>query len=63
MFSDFDINHPIADLAAIQALNPHRFEFSLLDAILFEDMEGGRCVGMKMWAKMSIGCVLLRNMR
>jgi 3-hydroxyacyl-[acyl-carrier-protein] dehydratase len=44
-FSDFSEERPIADRAAIQELNPHRYEFALLDAILFEDASTGRCVG------------------
>ena len=46
-FSEFDENRIICDRTEIERLNPHRFELSLLDGILFEDMEGGRCVGFR----------------
>ncbi len=44
-FQDFDINRVIHDKAAVESINPHRFELSLLDGILFEDWEGFRAVG------------------
>ena len=44
-FSEFDVNNVIADRAAIESVNPHRYELSLLDGVLFDDVETGRCVG------------------
>lgn len=44
-FSEFDENRAILSRADIEALNPHRFELSLLDGILFEDLANGRSVG------------------
>ncbi len=44
-FSEFDENRPIFSRQEIEQLIPHRFELSLLDGVLFEDLEGGRCVG------------------
>ncbi len=44
-FSEFDEYKIVCGRAEIERLNPHRFELSLIDGILFEDMEGGRCVG------------------
>lgn len=46
-FAEFDENKILYDLEAIQKINPHRFELSLIDGILFEDFEGGRCVGFR----------------
>jgi 3-hydroxyacyl-[acyl-carrier-protein] dehydratase len=43
-FSEFDPNKVLFSRAAIEKVNPHRFELSLLDGILFEDTEGGRYV-------------------
>jgi 3-hydroxyacyl-[acyl-carrier-protein] dehydratase len=40
-----DVNNVIADQDAIYELNPHRYEFMLLDGILHLDEEGGIVVG------------------
>ncbi len=44
-FNELDLNRPVATREDIEAVNPHRFEMSLLDGILFEDNISGRCVG------------------
>jgi 3-hydroxyacyl-[acyl-carrier-protein] dehydratase len=38
-FSEFDPTRKILDREGIEKFNPHRFELSLLDGILFEDFE------------------------
>ncbi len=40
-----DFEHPIADRAAIERVNPHRFEFALLDGVLLIDAEKGLLAG------------------
>jgi 3-hydroxyacyl-[acyl-carrier-protein] dehydratase len=44
-FSEFETSKLIVDKEGIERLNPHRFELSLLDGILFEDLETVRAVG------------------
>jgi 3-hydroxyacyl-[acyl-carrier-protein] dehydratase len=44
-FHDYDLDRVIHDKAAVERVNPHRFELSLLDGILFEDWTGFRAVG------------------
>ncbi len=46
-FADFDEQKVLFDLENVHGINPHRFEMCLLDGILFEDAESGRCVGFK----------------
>ncbi|MBU0617953.1 MAG: beta-hydroxyacyl-ACP dehydratase [Planctomycetes bacterium] len=43
--STLDFEHMIADGAQIQRVNPHRFEFALLDAIVYCDKENGVFAG------------------
>jgi 3-hydroxyacyl-[acyl-carrier-protein] dehydratase len=43
--STIDMNNVIADQQAIYALNPHRYEFMLLDGILMNDVDKGIVVG------------------
>lgn len=38
-FDEYDLNQIVADRAAIDAINPHRFELALLDAVVFIDDE------------------------
>ncbi|MEM0925460.1 MAG: 3-hydroxyacyl-ACP dehydratase FabZ family protein [Planctomycetota bacterium] len=42
-----NVDQPIADLEAIRALNPQRFEMEHLTGILFEDLDTLRCAGYK----------------
>lgn len=44
-FSEFDHNNVVADLEAVYASNPHRYEMALLDGILLIDEQ--RAVGFK----------------
>ena len=44
-FSGLDLNNPIVDKEGIYQVNPHRFEFMLLDAIVYVDYEKGRAAG------------------
>ena len=44
-FDEFDRNKILYDRTAIERVNPHRFEMSLLDGILFEDHATKRYVG------------------
>ncbi len=37
--STLDFSHPVADREEIMRVNPHRYEFQLLDAIVHYDME------------------------
>jgi 3-hydroxyacyl-[acyl-carrier-protein] dehydratase len=42
-----DFEHPIADIEAIRAVNPHRYEFEMLTAIVYVDRGQHRIVGYK----------------
>jgi 3-hydroxyacyl-[acyl-carrier-protein] dehydratase len=42
-----DFEHPIADIEAIRAVNPHRYEFEMLTAIVHVDRQRHRIVGYK----------------
>ena len=42
-----DLNHVVADVEAIRAVNPQRFEMEQLTAIVYEDLERKICVGYK----------------
>lgn len=44
-FSEFDPQRVLYNRAAIEKVIPHRYEMSLLDGVLFEDVERGRYVG------------------
>ena len=43
--SGLDLDNPIVDRQGIYQVNPHRFEFMLLDAIVHVDYEKGRVAG------------------
>jgi 3-hydroxyacyl-[acyl-carrier-protein] dehydratase len=47
-WSEFDPSRVLLDRAAIERINPHRHELSLLDGILFEDLPSRRCVGLSL---------------
>lgn len=44
-FSEFNPQKLLVDKAGIEQVNPHRYELSLLDGILFEDLVDVRAVG------------------
>ncbi len=44
-FTEFDLDHLVATRQDVEAVNPHRFEMSLIDGVVFEDNISGRCVG------------------
>jgi 3-hydroxyacyl-[acyl-carrier-protein] dehydratase len=46
-FSDFDVNHIVADIEEIRRHNRQRFEMEHLTAICYEDPERKICVGYK----------------
>ena len=46
-FSEYDLNHVVADAEAIRRFNPQRFEMEQLSGICFEDPVRGVCVGYK----------------
>ena len=46
-FSEYDLNHVVADIEEIRRYNPQRFEMEQLTAICFEDHERKICVGYK----------------
>ncbi len=46
-FSEYDVDHVIADLEEIRRYNLQRFEMEQLTAIVFDDPERGICVGYK----------------
>ena len=46
-FSEFDLNHVVADLETIRRYNKQRFEMEQLTAIVYEDHENHVCVGYK----------------
>jgi len=46
-FSEYDVNHVVADIERIRSFNPQRYEMEQLTAICFEDRERNVCVGYK----------------
>jgi len=46
-FSEYDLNHVVADVEAIRRYNPQRYEMEQLTAICHEDPEKSICVGYK----------------
>ena len=46
-FSEYDLNHVVADIEEIRRYNPQRYEMEQLTAICFEDTERAICVGYK----------------
>ncbi len=46
-FSEYDLDHVIADIEVIRRYNPQRFEMEQLTAVVFDDLERGICVGYK----------------
>lgn len=46
-FSEYDVNHVVADIEEIHRHNPQRFEMEQLTAICFEDLQRNICVGYK----------------
>ncbi len=46
-FSEFDLDHVVADIEQIRRVNPQRHEMEQLTAIVFDDVERGICVGYK----------------
>jgi 3-hydroxyacyl-[acyl-carrier-protein] dehydratase len=46
-FSEYDLNHVVADIEAIRRCNPQRYEMEQLTAICYEDNERSICVGYK----------------
>jgi 3-hydroxyacyl-[acyl-carrier-protein] dehydratase len=43
----YDVINPLADIDAIRALNPQRFEMEQLTAILYEDLDRNACAALK----------------
>jgi 3-hydroxyacyl-[acyl-carrier-protein] dehydratase len=43
--AELDFEHPLADRAAIERVNPHRHEFALLDGVLLIDIDRKRVAG------------------
>jgi 3-hydroxyacyl-[acyl-carrier-protein] dehydratase len=46
-FSEYDLDHPVADIEQIRRVNPQRHEMEQLTAIVFDDVERGIVVGYK----------------
>lgn len=46
-FSEYDLNHVVADIEEIRRCNPQRYEMEQLTAICFQDTERNICVGYK----------------
>jgi 3-hydroxyacyl-[acyl-carrier-protein] dehydratase len=46
-FSEYDLDHVVADIEAIRRINPQRFEMEQLTAIVYDNRERGICVGYK----------------
>jgi 3-hydroxyacyl-[acyl-carrier-protein] dehydratase len=46
-FSEFDLNHVVADLAEIRRHNPQRYEMEQLTAIVYDDFKRMICAGYK----------------
>ena len=45
--SEIDLDRVVADIEAIRAVNPQRFEMEQLTAVVLDDVERGLCVGYK----------------
>jgi 3-hydroxyacyl-[acyl-carrier-protein] dehydratase len=46
-FSEYDLDHVVADIEEIRRINPQRFEMEQLTAIVYDNRERGICVGYK----------------
>jgi 3-hydroxyacyl-[acyl-carrier-protein] dehydratase len=46
-FSEYDLDHVIADAEEVRRYNPQRFEMEQLTAVVYEDAVKMRCVGYK----------------
>jgi 3-hydroxyacyl-[acyl-carrier-protein] dehydratase len=46
-FSEFDVDHVVADIEEIRRYNPQRYEMEHLTAIVYDDPARGICVGYK----------------
>ena len=46
-FSEYDLDHIVADIEQIRRINPQRYEMEQLTAIVFDDVRRGICVGYK----------------
>jgi 3-hydroxyacyl-[acyl-carrier-protein] dehydratase len=46
-FSEYDLDHVVADIEQIRRVNPQRHEMEQLSAIVFDDVERGIIVGYK----------------
>jgi 3-hydroxyacyl-[acyl-carrier-protein] dehydratase len=46
-FSEFDLDHVVADIEEIRRYNPQRYEMEQLTAIVYDDAERHVCVGYK----------------
>ncbi|MFV2069103.1 MAG: 3-hydroxyacyl-ACP dehydratase FabZ family protein [Pirellulales bacterium] len=46
-FSEYDLDHVVADTEAIRKLNPQRYEMEQLTAIVYDNVERHICVGYK----------------
>ncbi|MCS7022236.1 MAG: beta-hydroxyacyl-ACP dehydratase [Gemmataceae bacterium] len=47
LVQSLNFDQPIADIKAIRAVNPHRYEFEMLTAIVYVDRQQHRIVGYK----------------
>jgi 3-hydroxyacyl-[acyl-carrier-protein] dehydratase len=46
-FSEYDLDHIVADIEEIRRINPQRYEMEQLTAIVYDNRERGICVGYK----------------
>ena len=46
-FSEYDLNHVVADTETIRRYNPQRYEMEQLTAICYENPDRGICIGYK----------------
>lgn len=46
-FSEYDLDHIVADIEEIRRVNPQRYEMEQLTAIVYDNVERGICVGYK----------------
>jgi 3-hydroxyacyl-[acyl-carrier-protein] dehydratase len=46
-FSEYDLDHIVADIEEIRRVNPQRYEMEQLSAIVYDNVEKGICVGYK----------------
>ena len=55
-FSEYDVNHVVADAEEIRRYNPQRYEMEQLTAICYEDAGAASASAIRTWGRASSGC-------